>query len=302
MQHRLAYVGSDLQDLYGIDPATIERATPMSDAFFKATSASATLSALKAAPDGVLVSEETVQDYQLQLGDEIRLRLQSADHEYHAVPFHFVGVAREFPTAPHDSFLVANAAYVAKVTGIDSYETLLVKTSAAPGTVAAEIRDALGPAPGATVSDIDSELQTTLTSLTAIDLSGLTRLELGFAVIMAIAASGLLLILSFTERRRSFAVARALGARRRQLGWFVWSEAAFVNVGGIVLGAVSGWLLSVMIVRILTGVFDPPPQHLSVPGILVTVFVLAIVVSVAVAARIAIALAWRPSLKAIRDL
>jgi putative ABC transport system permease protein len=302
MQHRLAYVGSDLQDLYGIDPATIGQVTPMSDAFFKAAPASATLAALEATPDGVLVSEETVQDYQLQLGDEIRLRLQSTDHAYHTVPFHFVGVSREFPTAPHDSFLVANADYVAQVTGIDQYETLLVKTTAAPATVSTAIRDALGPAPGVIVSDIDSEMKTTLTSLTAIDLSGLTRLELGFAVIMAVAASGLLLILSFTERRRAFAVARALGARRRQLGWFVWSEAAFINIGGIVLGAISGWLLSVMIVRILTGVFDPPPEHLSVPGGYVMFFILAIVVSVAVAAWIAITLAWRPSLKAIRDL
>ena len=33
MQHRFAYVGTDLQDLYGIDTAHIGEATPMSDAF-----------------------------------------------------------------------------------------------------------------------------------------------------------------------------------------------------------------------------------------------------------------------------
>jgi len=87
-----------------------------------------------------------------------------------------------------------------------------------------------------------------------------------------------------------------------QLGWFLWTEAAFVNLGGLVLGALSGWLLSLMIVRILTGVFDPPPQHLLVPGWYVAFFVLAIVVSVTVAGWVAISLAWRPSLKVIRDL
>ena len=65
---------------------------------------------LAATPDGVLVSPETVSDFQLQPGDTIRLRLQSAaDQQYHVVPFHYVGIAREFPTAPSDSFLVANA-------------------------------------------------------------------------------------------------------------------------------------------------------------------------------------------------
>jgi putative ABC transport system permease protein len=303
MQHRLAYVGSDLQDIYGINPTTIQRATPMSDAFFKSDSATAVLASLAATPDGVLVSEETVKDYQLQPGDVVKLRLQSAsDHAYHAVPFRFVGVAREFPTAPHDSFLVANAAYVAKVTGTDRYETLLIKAKHDPTAVAAEVQQLVGPASGAKVSDIGSELKTTLTSLTAIDLTGLTRLELTFAAIMAVAASGLLLILGFSERRRTFAIARALGASRRQLGWFLWTEAAFVNGGGLLLGAISGWLLSLMIVRILTGVFDPPPQHLAVPGGYIAFFVLAIAASVTAAAWISVSLAWRPSLKVIRDL
>jgi putative ABC transport system permease protein len=36
MQHRFAYVGTDLQDLYGIDPAHIGSATRMSDAYLRA--------------------------------------------------------------------------------------------------------------------------------------------------------------------------------------------------------------------------------------------------------------------------
>src|SRR5262249_62166242 len=35
MMHRFAYVGNDLQDLFGINPRTIGTATPMSDAFFQ---------------------------------------------------------------------------------------------------------------------------------------------------------------------------------------------------------------------------------------------------------------------------
>ena len=50
----------------------------MSDAFFADGNARATLAALAAQPDAVLVSEETVTDYQLQPGDLINLRLQDA--------------------------------------------------------------------------------------------------------------------------------------------------------------------------------------------------------------------------------
>ncbi len=266
MMHRFAYVGNDLQDMYGIDPRRIATATPMSDAFFQGGNAAGVLGALAARPDAVLVSAETVRDYQLRPGDLIRLRLQFAsDHGYHVVPFHYVGIAREFPTAPRDSFFVANASYIAGATGSPAYQVMLVRVHGSPPGVASKVRQLLGPVSGAVVQDIDTQLKITLSGLTALDLSGLTRLELAFAFILAGAASGLVLALGLVERRRTFAIAAALGARSRQLASFVWSEAIFVTVGGLVLGALAGWGLSFMIIKILTGVFDPPPPHLFVP-------------------------------------
>ena len=104
MMHRYAYVGADLQDPYGIEPTSIGRVTTMANAYFANGDAKAALATLAATPDGILVSEETVNDFQLNQGDKLNLRLQSAvDHQYHVVPFTFVGVVREFPTAPKDS-------------------------------------------------------------------------------------------------------------------------------------------------------------------------------------------------------
>ena len=266
MMHRFAYVGSDLQDLYGIDPRHIGTATPMSGAFFAGGQPTAVLAALAARPDAVLVSDETVRDYQLQPGDLLRLRLQSArDHAYHVIPFHYVGIVREFPTAPRDSFFVANASYVARATGSAAYQDLLVRANGSPPAVASEVRHLLGPASGAVVQDIESQLKITLSGLTALDLSGLTRLELTFAFLLAAASSGLVLALGLVERRRMFAIAAALGARSRQLASFVWSEAIYVTTGGLLLGVLSGWVLSFIIIKILTGVFDPPPAQLYVP-------------------------------------
>ena len=303
MQHRFAYVGNDLQDMYGIDPATIGRATPMSDALFAGGHATAVLARLGGLSDGVLVSDETVHDFQLQLGDLLRLRLQFAsDHAYHVVSFHYVGVVREFPTAPRDSFLVANASYVAEQTGSSAFQTILVRTTDHPPVVAREVRGLLGASSGATVHDVVSELKRTLSGLTALDLSGLTRLELAFAFILAAAASGLVLGLGLAERRRTFAIASALGAKARQLATFVWSEAVFVTAGGIILGALAGWALSFVIVKELTGVFDPPPQHLFIPWaylLLVCVVTIGAVVAAAVGA---IRATHRFSITLMRDL
>jgi len=303
MQHRFAYVGNDLQDLYGIDPRAIGQATSMSDAYFGNGNASATLAQLSARPDGVLVSDETVHDFQLQLGDLIRLRLQSAsDGKYHVIPFHYIGISREFPTAPHDSFLVANASYVAQRTGTASFQTLLMRTSAPPPAVAAEVRSALSAGSGATVRDIVSQQHTTLSALTAVDVRGLTKLELAFAILLAAASSGLVLAIGLGERRRTFAIASALGARGRQLSSFVWSEAAFVGIGGVVLGAVAGSAIAEVLVKILSGVFDPPPDRLSTPWLYLATVLVAVVVALACAGLAMLRVVRRPALEILRDL
>lgn len=303
MQHRFAYVGNDLQDLYGIDPATIGATTPMSDAFFGNGSATATLAVLGNTPNGALLSDETVRDYQLTIGDTVRLRLQSAsDSQYHVIPFTFVGIAREFPTAPHDSFIVANASYVAAQTGTPSVQTLLVHTSGSPPVVAGEVRTLLGTSSGATVQDIVSQQRITLSSLTAVDLHGLTRLELSYALVLAAACSGLVLAVGVRERRRSYAIAAALGAKARQLAAFVWAEAAFVTIVGTVLGVLTGWGIALVLVKILTGVFDPPPEHLSVPWPYLMAALTCVAIATAAAGSATLAAIRRPQPEALRDL
>ena len=81
-----------------------------------------------------------MQTYQLRIGDPLTLRLQDArTHKYVPIRFRFVGVAREFPTAPKDSFLVGNAAYVGQQTHSDAAEVVLmrVQPSAIPFPVTA---------------------------------------------------------------------------------------------------------------------------------------------------------------------
>lgn len=285
MQHRFAYVGADLQDIYGIDPKTIGNATSLSDAYFRGGSAQDMMSRLATTPNGVLVSEETVKDFQLQRGDTINLRLINAsDNQYHVVPFKFIGVAREFPTAPKDSFLVANSAYIAKMTGTSVSEYVLVRASGDPSLLAKTVKGALASDPSLQVKDIATASHIIGSSLTAVDLSGLTRIELTFAIVMAAAAAGLMLALGFSDRRRSFAILTAIGARRDQLGSFLWAEGALIIFGGAIFGLLSGTMTAWMLVKLLTGVFDPAPDALSIPwaylGAVVTLVVMSIMAAV----------------------
>jgi putative ABC transport system permease protein len=301
IQHRYAYIGADLQDLYGVNPATIAKATSLQDAYFDGGTARQLMDRLATQPDAILVSAETVKDYQLRPGDTIRLRLPSAAGAHDStVPFHYVGVAKEFPTAPKDSFFIANARYIAAATGSDAVGAFLVDTDGHDtGRVAQRMRNLLGA--NATVTDLATVRGTVGSSLTAVDLSGLTRVELAFALVLAAAAAGLVLALALAERRRMFAIAAALGANRRQLAGFVLGEAALVAIGGLALGAITGWGLSEMLVKVLTGVFDPPPAQLAVPWVYLSAVGVIACAAIAAAAAGVIRVATRPPIATLRE-
>ena len=224
LQHRYAYIGTDLQDLYGVRPGSITGVTALQDAYFQGGTARSLMDRLAAAPDSILVSAETVQDYQLVPGDTVNLRLPDrATGRPTTVPFRYAGVVTEFPTAPRDSFFVANADYVAARTGSDAVGTFLVDTGGRDTTrVATDLRALLGTS--ATVTDVADTRSRVGSSLTSVDLAALTRVELGFALVLAAAAGGLVSFLGLTERRRSFAIIGLLGATSRQSRALVRAE------------------------------------------------------------------------------
>jgi putative ABC transport system permease protein len=302
LQHRYAYVGSDLQDLYGVRPSSITDVTALQDTYFQGGTARQLMEQLVARPDSVLVSAETVRDFQLHLGDRLNLRLQDGrTRQLVTVPFRYAGVVTEFPTAPSDSFLVANAAYVAQRTGTATIGTYLVDTGGTDVSgVAHRIRTLLGPS--AVVTDLAHTRATIGSSLTAVDLSGLRTIELGFGVVLAAAAGALVLALGLAERRRTFAIAAALGAGARQLRAFVTTEAAVLTVGGLLSGALIGWLLTQVLVTTLSGVFDPPPAALTVPWPYLATVAATLLAAIAAVTALTIRIARRPPPRVLREL
>ena len=302
IQHRYAYVGADLQDLYGVRPNSITNATALQDTYFQGGTARQLMDRLTAHPDSVLVSAETVHDFQLQPGDQLNLRLQNGrTKQLVTVPFHYAGIVTEFPTAPSDSFLVANADYIAAHTGSTTVGAFLVDTGTTDTiAVARRIRTLLGPT--TTVTDLVHTRTTIGSSLTAGDLAGLSRIELGFGLVLAAASGALVLALGLAERRRSFAIAAALGATPRQLQTFITAETAILTTGGLISGALTGWLLSNVLVKVLAGVFDPPPTAPSIPWPYLTAVTITLLAALAAVSAATIRLTRRPPPRVLREL
>jgi len=128
---------------------------------------------------------------------------------------------------------------------------------------------------------------TSASGLAATDLAGLSRLELGFGVLLALACSGLALAGGIIERRRALVLLAALGASPRQRGRFLATEARAVVVAGVLGGTVIGATIAYLLVKVLTGIFDPPPASATVPwAYLVTLVGLVAAVTVLVVAGV----------------
>jgi putative ABC transport system permease protein len=287
VDHSYAYVGPDLQDTFGIDPATLTRGTSLRNSYFLGGTAAQMLERLRTRPDAVLVSRETITDYSLNVGDLLRLRvLDSRTGAFRVAPFHVVGVVQEFPSAPKDSFMVANLAYLERVTHDPGPNVLFVRASGDPGALARRVAAATARY-GTTVKDIRHQVVQTVSSITTVDLRGISRIEEAFVLVLAAATMALYVAVALAERRHELATMSALGASLRRAAAFLWSEAALVLVFSLALAALLGWLLAEMLVAMLQHVFDPPPDHLAVPWAFLLVLGAAAVVGGLVAAALA---------------
>ncbi len=95
----------------------------------------------------------------------------------------------------------------------------------------------------------------TTSSITTVDLTGMSRIERAFAVILA--TLFLLTAVTMNERRREFPVMSALGTPIRRVAAYTLGEAAIILLAAI--GLALGLLLAEMLKTMLAQVSDPLP-------------------------------------------
>jgi putative ABC transport system permease protein len=160
--------------------------------------------------------------------------------------------------------MVANLGYLRDVAHDPGPNVILIRAKGDPHALAGRVAAATGRF-GASVKDIREQTAQTVSSITTVNLRGISRIEEAFMLALAAGAMALFVAVNLAERRHELATMAALGASLRRAAAFLWSEAALVLVASLALAAVLGWLLAEMLVAMLRHVFDPPPDHLAVP-------------------------------------
>lgn len=82
----------------------------------------------------------------------------------------------------------------------------------------------------------------------------------------------------------------------------IFSEVLVLACGGLAAGALTGWILSQMLIKVLTGVFDPAPSVIAVPWPYLGIVALATLGAFAAVGSGAIRIARTPPVSVLREL
>ena len=213
---------------------------------------------------GVLVAQEIAAGFAVKPGDTFPVTLFPDDLDLsQKLDLHVVGVFRAFPpTDPISEMVVTTAALPAPLPPPDFYLARLAP-GRDPDRVAARLRQEQAAA--YTVMTIAERARLQQRSLTALNLDGLSRIEVGAASLVAGVGVGVLGAFLVLERRREFAVLRTLGATTRQTLIAPALEGALTAAGSLAIGVPLGLGLGMLAVRVLSLFFTLPPPLVTIP-------------------------------------
>ncbi len=275
-----ALIGSELNTVYGIDVPSFKKTAYLPDSFFvdgsapktiaamrdrKTTfapgSAATILGALAATTNGVLISVEQAEKYDILIGDPVLMRLYNrAANRYVDLKAVAVGFFTYFPTSSQDSDFIINRDFMTTATGA-SMDYFLIKTDGTRATtlrVSAEIAGTFGKSMPIRVQNTETVIKVDSSSMTSLNLDGLGIMELVYSVIVATIGLAVFLLAMVNERRREFGAMRALGADLRTLRRFLFAEATAIGGLSLVVGAGIGFILARLLVTLLSVIFTIP--------------------------------------------
>ena len=284
-----ALVGSEKNTVYGVDVPSFRQVAYLPDSFFVDGAAPQTvealtnrttnyapgsarqvLDALAGTPNGVIISVEQAEKYNIRVGDPVRLRLYNrATRQYHDIQTQAVGLFIYFPTSAQDSDFILNRAFMTGQSGNPAMDYFLLKTDGIPGTaerVAAELAVVYKNVLPVRIQTTETVVKVEQSSLTALNLEGLGAMERLYTILVTSVGLAIFLVAMINERRREFGAMRALGASLGQLCRFLLAEAATIGVLSLVLGGIVGLVLAQLLVLLLSVIFTIPAAGLVWPG------------------------------------
>lgn len=154
-------------------------------------------------------------------------------------------------------------------TGIEPVDFFLAsvqdRSPAGLGQAVASLRAGPGAGHPIHIETTGTALDKDQSSLTAVNVNGLVRLNSFYVLLMSATAIAIFVFGLMLQRRGEYVALRAQGLRSGELRALVLAEAAVVTICGLAAGLVVGTLTAFLSIRILRGLFILDPR-MTVPA------------------------------------
>ncbi|HSD48608.1 MAG TPA: FtsX-like permease family protein, partial [Actinomycetota bacterium] len=272
------------KNLAAVDPEGIAAVAPLPDQVFVDATAADSIAALGADPRGVLVDEETADDLSVDVGDPVDIILALGTKRETQARFRVAGLFERFPGTAAGANLVIDLDRYREETGIAPVDFFLASADDRSPAGLARAVSALSAGPGAVdpihIDTTETALDKDQSSLTAVNVNGLVRLNAFYVLLMSATAIAIFVFGLMLQRRGEYVALRAQGLRSGELRALVLLEAAVVTICGLAAGLAVGVLTAFLSIRILRGLFVLDPRMTAAPGRLATLATLVIAAAI----------------------
>ena len=216
----------------------------------------AVLDRLLGDPNGLLVSVEFAQSYNVEVGDTIAMRLPTLSGSYTDAAPRIVGLFQIFPTSAVNSDLVVTAPCWSARRRTRAPASTCYAATASPRPTPRSLRRSrsrLHDRLAVRIDTADRAISLDQSSLVGVNLAGLAALDRLYAALIVAVGLAVFLLGSVLERQREFGTLQALGATAGQVTRLLLIEAVVLVAGGVLGGLAIGALAGVAVQQLPAG-------------------------------------------------
>lgn len=256
---------SDPANLAAIEPSTYASVAPVTDAQFVSGKAADELDVLRKDPTAVLLSADMAAFLKAKVGDPLNVLLARATPQQIDVELHITGLYERLPGFPEGADAVMAIARASADVPTKQPDFFLAATTGSDDAglrrAYASLRDGPGTRDHLQIDTRTTTLASDQSSLAALNISGLVRLDETFALAMAAVAMAIFVFGLLLQRRREYITLRAQGLEPRAIRQLIAAEAGTVALAGAIAGLLVGAATGYYFITVLRPLFVLSPGY-----------------------------------------
>ena len=202
------------------------------------------------------------------VGTRLRVLLARGTPEQTEVDLQIIGLFDRLPGFPDGADALMNLSRVSAAVPLTKPAFYLARTTDQTDATLTLATTAIHATAGASVT-IDTRLTALVkdqSSLAALNIDGLLRLDSGFSLVMGAVTVAIFVFGLLLQRRREYVTLRALGMRQAAIRVLIGAEAGVAAIAGCAVGVPVGLIMAFYLINVLRPLFVLSPPYLVDAG------------------------------------